>query len=189
MKELAKDELIALVKKAQQGDESAFGQLYEHYLAPIYRFIYFKVKNQGESEDLTQNVFVKAWKSLARYQQQPNIPFSSWLYTIARNTVIDFWKKKKAVLIDHDLMDNLNTDGTLGDLNENLELKEKRAVLRDCLYLLSDEQQEIVVLRFINDLSNQEISQILNKSEEAVRQIQYRAIKSLKEHLTQFNNQ
>lgn len=149
---------------------------YEKYIAPIFRFIYFRVKNRQEAEDLTQVVFLKAWKNVKKYRKQNN-PFSSWLYTIARNTIIDYWKKKKEVDLD-DKVFNFLPDNS--NLLQEIENENDFQQIIESIDMLTAEQQEIIILKFIEDLSNEEISEILCKSEEAVRQLQVRALKSLK---------
>ena len=94
-----KDAILLLVAKAKQGDQEAFGILYEEYLTPVYRFIYFHVRHKNEAEDIAQNVFVRALGAIARYEEQ-GTAFSTWLYTIARNLIIDYWKKKPDVLVE-----------------------------------------------------------------------------------------
>jgi RNA polymerase sigma-70 factor (ECF subfamily) len=181
--ELNKEQLVALVEQAKQGDEAAFSYLYEYYLSPIYRFVFFRVKSHQEAEDLAQTVFVKAWNNLGSYQKQPGASFGSWLYAIARNSVIDFWKKKKDISLDQSLIDVLNKKEVSQSENEHLERKEKWQILQKALEILSIEQQEVMILKLINGLSNREISQMVGKNEAAIRQLQYRALKALKQYL------
>jgi RNA polymerase sigma-70 factor (ECF subfamily) len=149
---------------------------YEKYIAPIFRFIYFRVKNHQEAEDLTQTVFLKAWKGIGKYKKQNN-PFSSWLYTIARNTIIDYWKKKKELNLDEGVSDILD-DGS--NVLQEIENESDFQQIMESIIVLTEDQQEIIILKFIEDLSNKEISEILSKNEDAVRQLQSRALKSLK---------
>jgi len=149
---------------------------YEKYIAPIFRFIYFRVKNHQEAEDLTQTVFLKAWKSIGKYKKQNN-PFSSWLYAIARNTIIDYWKKKKELNLDEGVSDILDSGS---NVLQEIENESDFQQIMESIDILTEEQQEIIILKFIEDLSNKEISEILGKNEDAVRQIQSRALKSLK---------
>ena len=82
------------IKKAKSGNQEAFGALYDHYLPSIYRFILLKVSNRAEAEDLSHEVFLSAWKNIPGYKDK-GFPFSSWLYQIARNAVIDFYRTSK----------------------------------------------------------------------------------------------
>jgi RNA polymerase sigma-70 factor (ECF subfamily) len=180
MDKLNSKKLIVLVKSAKDGDKNAFSELYEYYITPIFRFVFFRVRNRLDAEDLTQNIFLKAWNYLPNYKQKKD-PFSSWLYAIARNTIIDFWRKKK--------------DWSISELGENTIKEEKKSIddlideerdlgiIKKLMELLSEDQQEVIVLKFIDGLSGKEISKIINKKEDAVRQLQSRALKTLKEHL------
>jgi RNA polymerase sigma-70 factor (ECF subfamily) len=182
MDKLNNENLIELVKSAKRGDKNAFSGLYKYYITPIFRFVYFRVRNRVDAEDLTQSIFLKTWSNLPKYKQREN-PFSSWLYAIARNTVTDFWKKKK--------------DWNISELGENTTKEERKPIddlideerdleiIKKLMELLSEEQQEVMVLKFIDGLSNKEISKIINKKEDAVRQIQSRALKILKEYFNE----
>src|SRR3989344_5112069 len=110
-----------VVRGAIDGDKEAFGILYEEYFTPIYRFIYFRVKNRTDAEDISQNVFIKAYSSIGNYKEH-GVPFLAWLYTIARNTTIDYWKKKRDYLLE-----NPDTIAErVVDLNNNIERENER---------------------------------------------------------------
>jgi RNA polymerase sigma-70 factor (ECF subfamily) len=184
--------IIKLVASAKGGDKKAFSIIYENYISPIYRFVYFRVKNRDDAEDLTQTIFFKAWNALPNYKQK-KAPFSfypvgsqgdsfgAWLYAIARNTITDYWKKKKELNIDNSLID-LKSE----PVHDSIEKEEDIEIIKRTIALLSDDQQEIVILRFIEDFSHKEIAKLVEKKEAAVRQLQSRAIKTLKKHLEQY---
>jgi len=180
MDKLSKEKLIELVKAAKQGDKRAFGYLYNNYIAPIFRFVYFRIKNYEEAEDLTQNIFLKAWNALPEYKQKKN-PFSSWLYTIARNAVIDYWRKKKEWNISDLAKETIKDEEK--PIDDLLDDDEDFGLVKEAIGLLTEDQQEVIILRFIEGLSSKEISKIIGKSEEAVRQLQSRGIKTLREYL------
>ena len=175
------DEPALLIKKAKEGDAEAFGVLYTKYVTPIYRFVYLRVRSREDAEDLTQAVFMKAWNAMPRFEERGN-PFSSLLYTIARNSVIDYWKKKKEVSLEDDaeMMQNIR-DQDADPFADTLRREDTQNVLA-ALRRLSDDQQEIIALKFIQDLSNKEIAEITGKTEEAIRALQHRALKALREH-------
>jgi len=179
MDKLNKEKLIEIVKAAKQGDERAFSRLYEYYISPIFRFIYFRVKDYTEAEDLTQIVFLRAWDALPNYLQKKT-PFSSWLYTIAKNAIIDYWRKKKDWQISDLTQETIKDDKR--PVDDLIEEEEDFRTLRDAIGLLTEDQQEVIILKFIEGLSNKEIAKIIGKKEEAIRQLQSRAIKALKEH-------
>lgn len=170
------------LKGARKGDKESFGLLYEKYGQQIFRFIYWQVSNKEQAEDLNQEVFLKAWKNIEKYQER-NCPFSSWLYRIARNTVIDFYRTQKKVYPIEDEI--FFSEGN--DLRENpkkiAETKIEVERVKKVLNSLPNNQREIIVLKFIEGFSNKEIAKILKKSEGAIRILQYRAIRNLKKIL------
>jgi RNA polymerase sigma-70 factor (ECF subfamily) len=178
--------IFELVSKAKKGDKSAFDQIYEHHIVPIFRYIYFRVKSREDAEDLTQTVFLKAWNAIPCFQKQAN-PFSSWLYKIAKNTVIDYYKKKQEITLNKAIEDLKQIKDEESDLAEIIEEKERAKIIRQTIYCLSEDQQEVIILKFIESLSNKEIAKLLGKSEDAVRALQYRGLKALRGKLEKSN--
>jgi len=173
-----------LVASARAGDKEAFGTLYQEYFAPIYRFVFFKTRHKETAEDITQTVFAKALTSIPAFTDT-GAPFIAWLYTIARNQCLDFWKKKQDIVLD-DVKNGEDVWETLpGKLSADKEslTREREGILMRALDALSDEQRELVILRFIEERSYQEIEKILGKSEEALRAMNYRAMKILRKEL------
>jgi len=174
------DDLRVLVEAANQGNRESFGILYEEYFSPIYRFVYFQIKHQEEAEDITQLVFLKALKNIERYELR-DVPFRAWLYQIARNTVKDFWKKKKDVIFQDPETAFANlTDGA--ELLDEKHREEEKAFLIEKVQELSDSHRDIIILHCIEGMSYSEISEITGKKEEALRALKYRALKILKEN-------
>jgi RNA polymerase sigma-70 factor (ECF subfamily) len=166
-----------LVRLAVEGNSSAFGTLYDHYHAMIYRFVLIKVGRREEAEDITHQVFLSAWQKVKTYKQR-GYPFSSWLYQIARNQVIDHYRAKKndislekadpesfAISVDHN-----------ADIAKKMQLETVRAAVAK----LKPDHQDVIILRFVEDMSLKETSAALGKSEGAVKLIQHRAIRELK---------
>ena len=165
------------IKQAKRGSKEAFGLLYDYYLPKIYRFVFLKVSNQAETEDLVHEVFLSAWQNMYNYRDE-GYPFSSWLYQIAKNAVIDFYRtSKKHLQIE-------NVDEELVKINalypENLDTQLELEKLKKIIQLLKPDYQDVLIMKFVEDLSHQEIAATLNKSEGAVRLIQHRALKELK---------
>jgi len=174
----AEQDIVAAAKK---GDSLSFGKLYDHYVKPIYRFIAVKVSVRQEAEDLTHEVFLTAWQKLPGFTFQ-GFPFSSWLYRIARNRVIDHYRTKK----QHAVIDEVD-EGLLGIIDSHeagvdttLTLAKVYAAMKE----LGADQQDVLLLRFVDDLSPKEIAEVLDKSEGSVRIIQHRAVEALKKKLT-----
>ncbi len=168
-----------LIVEAKGGEAEAFGRLYDYYLPAIYRFILLKVGQREEAEDLTHQVFLKAWQNISDFSVK-GFPFSSWLYRIARNLVIDYYRKTKPVV-------NINIDEEF--ISEKLifrpalsEIDDKQNIARIMVALkkLQEVERDVIIMRFVEDLSIKEISITINKSEGAIKLIQHRAIKKIK---------
>ena len=169
-----------LIELAKNGDTESFGALYELYFTPVFRYIYRRTKNKHETEDLTQTVFLKAYRAMPRFEVREVSPLA-YFFTIARNTVIQHWKKNKKALehtkeIDTETPDSNPHPGEIASKNEKIK------IIHEAIETLTPDQQEIVALKFIEGLPNQEIAQILGKTEEAIRQLQCRALKTLRKN-------
>jgi len=166
-----------LIRAAQRGDTASFDELYAHYVPPIYRFIYMKVTHREEAEDLTHEVFLNAWQNLDRYRSR-GFPFSSWLYQIARNEVIDHYRLRRPnVSLEESHADLIRAENRIeSDLDQQLSLEEIKIALAE----LTPDQQDVILMKFMEDCSHEEIAAALDKSEGAVRLIQHRALNELK---------
>ena len=168
-----------LVQQVKRGDKEAFGALYELYIEKIYRYIFFRVhQHVAVAEDLTEVVFVKAWQKIDMYNKTGG-SFSSWLYSIARNTVIDHFRssaRQNVVLTDDHIDEQKNVE-------HEVYVKFELERIQEALRFLTDEQQEIITFKFVNELSNKEIAKLLNKKEDAIRAMQYRALQELRKRL------
>ena len=164
-----------LVERAKLGDKQAFARLYEKYLDAIYRYIYFKVgQDQMEAEDQTQKVFMKSWEQLATFDSRGGT-FQAWIYRIAHNLVVDFYRSQKNTInsVELELIpDEKNLEA------EVLNRFEVDAVKQALIHLSAD-QREVISLKYIEDLTNKEICQIMHKKPDAVRALQSRAVRQL----------
>ena len=169
-----------LTQRAIRGEASAFGLLYGHYQPKIYRFILLKVSRREEAEDLTHQVFLSAWTNIGTYAHR-GFPFSSWLYQIARNKVIDHYRAKKNELPLHEIDEEAMPGdyGAVDEMERRLALRKMRAAVKK----IKPEYQEIIIMRFVEDLSLKETAVAIGKSEGAVKLLQHRAIKALKDIL------
>lgn len=174
---------LELIEKAKRGDSAAFGSLYDHYIKPIYRFIAIKVGTKQEAEDLAHEVFMSAWQKLPNFKSQ-GFPFSSWLYKIARNRVIDHYRTTKSnVSIDEDITISESLFATEEGAEVEFDLTQSISLIKTAMLELTGQQREVITMRFVEDLSPQEIAEILNKREGTIRIIQHRAITKLKKIL------
>jgi RNA polymerase sigma-70 factor (ECF subfamily) len=164
-----------LLERAKAGDSEAFGQLYDECIERIYRYIFFRVTDEQTAEDLTSQVFFKAWENLDRCKST-GAPFIAWLYTIARNAVIDYYRTRKNT-VALDAAATLASDELAPD--KRMELQFETESLREALQELTPDQQRVVVLKFISGMSTDEIAQHLGKRPGAVRALQMRALQAL----------
>ncbi len=171
-----KDFLPILLSKAKNGEEAAFGELYSLYFKRIFKFVYYRVGHKEVAEDLTEEVFIKAYTKLASVQQ--NSSFEGWLYQIARNTVIDHYRDKKMIVALEEVENTLEYESNIVNV---LELQDEQKVLLKLIKELEPDQQVIIKLKFLEDLDNPEIAALTNKTEGAIRVIQHRAITKLKQ--------
>ena len=174
-----------LIECAAAGDANAFGCLYEQHLEAIYRYVYFRVDNSADAEDLTEHVFLKAWEALPDYKNQ-GYPFSSWLYRIAHNIVIDHHRRNKYKVQmppqEQITLMEWEAGGEPTSLDRLIEAEEANA-LAEAIAQLPEIQQEVIILRFIEGFDHDKIATILDKSNGACRTIQYRALAALNELL------
>ncbi len=168
--------LAGLLAKAKKGDQAAFGQLYNQYFEKIYRFIYYRVGHKEIAEDLAEDVFLKVLSKISSVNEDSS--FEAWLYQIARNQVIDYYREKKLTVSLDGLENTLEYETNIIDI---INLKEQQKIFLRLLKELNTEQQIILKLKFLEEFTNQEIAEQLHKSEGTIRVIQHRAIAKLKE--------
>ncbi len=165
-----------LISLAQRGNQEMFTQLYEMYIERIYRYIYCRVDDNMLADDITSQVFLKAWEKLDSYEQGGS-PFVAWLYRIARNTVIDYYRTKKTALSLDD-MDHLKLSHA-DEVDKKLDLQSQSQELRKALLALTAQQQKVLILKFIGGFNTKEIAQQLGKQQGAVRALQMRGLHEL----------
>ncbi|HET9912390.1 MAG TPA: sigma-70 family RNA polymerase sigma factor [Anaerolineales bacterium] len=168
-----------LVERAKSGDAEAFARLYDAYVERVSRYVYFRVAEDCDVEDLVSQVFLKAWENLDRYRMG-NSPFAAWLYTIARNLVIDHYRTKKDILTLEDIL-ALPADMELPD--EQAQTRFDLEALRDALQFLTPDQQQALILKYIAGLPNGSIAKIMNKQEGTVRGLQMRGLQTLAKYM------
>lgn len=164
-----------IVQKAQAGDAEAFGRLYDHYLDAIYRFIYYKTFSREVAEDLTSDTFFKAFRQLGSYHSGRG-RFNSWLYQIARNTVIDHYRTKKETVTIDDVFDIGHDERT----PEQLDALAGLAKVEEYLKTLPARQREIITLRIWEGKSFDEIATILGGTEASMKMAFSRSIRQLR---------
>ena len=165
-----------LVCLAQQGDHEKFTRLYDAYVERIYRYVYFRVDDDSLAEDITSQVFLKVWEKLDTYKAGQS-PFMAWIYRIAHNAVIDYYRTKKTVipLRSASAVELSHSDETDEKLDSQIQSQKLREALRE----LTKDQQQVLILKFVSGFSTTEIAKQLRKREGAIRALQMRALQGL----------
>jgi RNA polymerase sigma-70 factor (ECF subfamily) len=169
--------LIALVELARTGDSEAFGLLYDHYHGSVYRFLYYRVGSVQLAEDLTSETFFRALRSMSSFRWQGK-DFGAWLMTIARNLTTDHYKSSRTRLESTTEDMSPHDSATEGPESAVLASLTNEALLAS-LKQLPTEQQECLVMRFLQGLSIAETARILGRSDGAVKQLQLRGVRNL----------
>lgn len=169
--------------KLKKSDPEAWSELYEEYFTRIYRYIVVRIQNQTEAEDLTEQVFIKALDSGPSFTWR-GAPISSWLFKIARNQVIDYWranKLKNIQLLDESIVDEMT--GPEGVALKNEEIRQMIQAVDE----LTEAQRDVIELRFAGGLSNAEVANLLGKSEGSVKVMQHSALRALRRKLADWS--
>ncbi len=168
-----------LVERARAGDAEAFGELFDLYHVAVYRYVASRLRRVVDAEDLTQTVFVKALEALPRYESR-GIPFGGWLFRLARNSVIDFVRTHR---------DHVDVEVLTGHRDESpapaetVVMKTDIEAVGEALKALTDEQREVIALRFFAGLSAKEAAEAMGKQEGTIRGLQFRAVMALRRQL------
>lgn len=172
--------VAALIARARQ-DREAFGELYQLYVERIYNYIYYRVGNVEDAEDLTARTFHKAMDHIATYEDR-GVPFSAWLYRIARNSVVNWHRdhgKRQMVALDDIVQWQIGEGSPEGVLQQ----AEREARLVAAVRRLPEDRQELLVLKYLHQLSNAEIGEVLGRTEGAVKSLYHRTLQTLREDL------
>jgi RNA polymerase sigma-70 factor (ECF subfamily) len=175
------DEFV--LKAAVQGDPDAFGVLYERYVRRIYNYVYYRTGNQHDAEDLTARVFYRAIRSINNYQDR-GLPFSAWLYRIAHNLVAN-WHRDRSRRPEIQLDDTLPFHQPIEHPEMALLITEEKERLMKIIRKLPSERQQLLILKFVEHLSNSEIGQVMGRTEGAVKSLYHRTLLSLRNDLAE----
>ena len=172
-----------LVQEAINRDQASFAALYDRHFDRVYKHVYYHVPNHADAEDIAQEVFVKAWKAIGKYRRI-GAPFAAWLIAIARNLVVDHFRARRRGLIPLEHVEAFvqskdETSETLAEFNSD------KSNVRSSILKLKEDKQKVIFMRFIYDFSYKEIARALGKSEGTIRVIMHRALKDLRQILSQ----
>lgn len=180
-------DVTALVKQAQAGGAAAFSALYEHYYDSIYRYVSFRTGSFADAEDITAEVFVRMIESIHRFKWK-GYPFSSWLFRIAHNLVVDFYRKKgRRNTVPLDDAPQI-VDATVFDADARMDIELSMGDVRRAMECLTDLQREAITLRFAAGLSVAETAKAMGKKDNAVKALQHAGLKKLRRTLCSEEN-
>jgi RNA polymerase sigma-70 factor (ECF subfamily) len=167
-----------LVESAAAGNIESFGEIYSIYLDRIYRYVIYQVRDKATAEDLSEEIFWKAWRGLAKYRWDGH-PFSAWLYRIAHNQIVDYFRTNRKY-------QNIEVESLAGDTDPEQEVSRKQMerLLVSAVSSLPEQQRQVIILKFIEGLDNREIEQIMGKKQGAIRMLQMRALTTLRQKLS-----
>lgn len=177
LKDMEDNELVELAKE----DKEAFGEIYERYMPKIYNYIYYRTGNQQDAEDLTARVFYRAMSHIERYVDK-GVPFQAWLYRIAHNLVANFHRdhgRRKIIPLDDYVAHTLRSDAP----DRQAEASEETEMLMTAIRRLPEERQQLILLKFIEQKSNAEIGEIMNRTEGAIKSLYHRTLLALRDEL------
>ena len=168
----------SLVRRAQHRDQEAFAQLYEEHFDKIYRYVALRIGDKIEAEDMTQQVFLNALQSISSFKWK-GIPFSAWLFRIAHNQVVDYFRSKKrtTVPLDESLASNDNNPQLV--VEQKLDIEQLLLATKQ----LTEAQREVISLRFAGELPIAQVAKAMGKSQGAVKALQHSAIVALRKTL------
>lgn len=171
-----------LVARAQNGDTEAFGKIYDAYLTPIYRYVVFRYP-EDLAEDLVSDIFVKAWEKLHTYQDRAGIPFSAWLFRIARHTLIDAYRASRGF---EELTEQMEDEDPRSSPEKRMERTLSVARVRSALGELPSTYREVLLLHYVAGLGHREVAKALRRTEGSVRILKLRALKKLETFLPEY---
>ncbi len=171
---LAEVDEATLIHQAREGSREAFGLLYERHRATIARYVAARIRDASDSEDLTEAIFESAWRAMGRYREQ-GVPFLAWLYRLAHNRVVDHYRALRPTVT---LIPEVHE--SIEDTSAPLDLNIDSADLLKALHALTDDQRDVIVLRFVQGMSGREVAQAMDKREDAIRALQFRALATLR---------
>lgn len=173
----------SLVARAVRRDPDAFGQLYNLYFERVYRYARLKLGNPVEAEDVTAAVFLSAWRAIDQFRPKHDASFAGWLFRLAHNALVDRYRRMKPMVSLDAGLDEALAEQEVTSPEAALEWQLTLAELHQALQQLTEEQREVVLLRFVEGLSAREVGDIMGKHEGTVRGMQFRAIEALRRAL------
>jgi RNA polymerase sigma-70 factor (ECF subfamily) len=176
---VAERQMEELVERAQAGDRGALEELYLEHFDRIYSYLHMTVGNRHDAEDLTTQTFLRMLESIGRFQWG-TAPFSAWLFRIAHNLAMDHFRARRRWQPEEEVPEPDQVESSAED--EAMKILSSESMF-DLIEQLSDEQRQVLILKFVFDFSNLEAATVLDKTEGAVKSLQHRALASLQKHV------
>lgn len=173
--ELTEADLQRLIIEAQDGDTDAFGRVYDNFFAQVYRYAAFRLPPEM-AEDVTADIFVKAWEKLYTYSPRKGVPFGAWLFRIARHSVIDAYRNHRGF---EEVPETLADPDPMNSASDRLERKETLRMVRSAVNQLPRRYREILLLSYVSELPHEEVARVLHLTIGAVRILKMRALRKL----------
>jgi len=171
----------AMLVQLAKEDSEAFGELYERYVTKIYNYIYYRVGDQEEAEDLTARTFFRALRKIGSYEER-GLPFSAWLYRIAHNLVANWHRsqsRRKSVQLD----ELITASSDVSSPGAMVEKREAKEVLLEVISELPEDRQQLLILKFVERMPNAKIGQVMGRSESSIKSLYHRTLKTLRSNL------
>ena len=178
---LTEHDYDSILDLAITGDEEAFSILYKENVKKIYNYIYYRTGNSHDAEDLTARVFQRALGHITKYKKT-NVPFSAWLYRIAHNLVAN-WHRDNSRRKEVPIEDQIDLRVKMEIPEKQIEIRQEVEFLLKAIRKLSNDRQMVLILKYVEDLSNKEIGDILGKSEGAIKSLYHRTLLELRDFL------
>lgn len=178
---LTEHDYDSILDLAIKGDEEAFSILYKENVKKIYNYIYYRTGNSHDAEDLTARVFQRALGHITKYKKT-NVPFSAWLYRIAHNLVAN-WHRDNSRRKEVPIEDQIDLRVKMEIPEKQIEMRQEVEFLLKAIRKLSNDRQMVLILKYVEDLSNKEIGDILGKSEGAIKSLYHRTLLELRDFL------
>jgi RNA polymerase sigma-70 factor, ECF subfamily len=174
-----------VLEQAVQGDSDAFGLLYERYVTRIYNYIFYRIGSSYDAEDLTERVFMRALRHIGSYNNR-GLPFSAWLYRIAHNLVANWYRdnsRRREIPLDDGVFTSQHTNFP----EQEILHTEERERLLQVIRKLPPDRQQLIILKFVDHLSNAEVGQIMGRTEGAVKSLYHRTLLAIRDELMSFS--
>jgi RNA polymerase sigma-70 factor, ECF subfamily len=176
-----------IFEKAKKGDREAFSEIYEVYFKPLYRYVYLRIGNKAESDDLVQDIFIKALSSNSNDSNEDSVSYNSssvfHFYNVARKSVLDWNRKRRRIVLSDESMENYS-DARVGKTDENLKKEEFNNLLK-AMEELSHEQQDVIIFKFFDEFSNEDIGSFLDISARSARHLETQGLIAIRNILKQ----